>query len=550
MTDDASRPSPIFSAKPVRRFLALSLPYLATDRLHRQTLGKSWRSAPEKKKDASSRPGKKSACGHGPADDICAPLAVAAKVKNALRLVALNETAEKLGLIRGQALADARAMIPALAVTDEDVAADAALLNEIADWAERYTPLVALDGTDGLMLDITGCAHLFNGEETLVADLSRRLLAQGFFSRAAIADTPGAASAAARFTNVAVVPQGHGAAMLESLPLAALRIDRETVSALDRVGLKRIGQIVGAPRAPLAARFGMKLIRQLDRALGIDEEAINPRREAPTFISERRFAEPIAREEDVAATLSSLAATLGQSLETHGEGARRLEFTLFRVDGVVTRIAVGASRPLRAPKLILALFREKFVALGDNLDAGFGFDTARLSVTASAAVDPAQIDLTGDATAEADVDGLIDRIGARLGPDSVGRIVPRETHIPERAEIFVTDPMSQAREKKPRSPDTELTRPLRLFAHPELVEAIAEVPDGPPVHFRWRRALYRVARAEGPERIAAEWWRADGFTRDYFRVEDSTGHRFWLFREGLYGRELVTPRWYMHGVFA
>ena len=552
MTNDASLPSPMFSAKPARRFLALSLPYLSTDRLHRQTLGKSWRSAPRKKKDANSHPGKRSDGGHGPADDVRngAPLAIAAKVKNALRLVALNETAERLGLVRGQALADARAMIPALAVADEDAAADAALLDEIADWAERYTPLVARDNADGLMLDITGCAHLFKGEEAMVADLSRRLLAQGFFSRAAIADTPGAASAAARFTSRAVVPLGSAAEMLQPLPLAALRIDRETVSAMDRVGLKRVGQIVGVPRAPLAARFGIELIRKLDQALGVDEESINPRREAPTFIAERRFAEPIAREEDVAATLSSLATTLGQSLETHGEGARRLEFTLFRVDGVVTRIAVGASRPIRSPKLILALFREKFVALGDDLDAGFGFEMARLSVTASAAVDPAQIDLTGDATAEAGVDGLIDRIGARLGPDSVGKIVPRESHVPERAEILVTDPAYQTKDNKTRSPDTELTRPLRLFAHPELVEAIAEVPDGPPVHFRWRRALYRVARAEGPERIAAEWWRAEDLTRDYFRVEDSAGHRFWLYREGLYGRELATPRWYMHGVFA
>ena len=568
MTDDASLPSPKL---PVRRFLALSLPYLTTDRLHRQALGRSWRcpSVLSRAKNANSPPGNKSASGHGHADDVrhgipSQPFAVVAKVKNALRLVALDEVAEKLGLLRGQALADARAMIPTLAIVDEDTAADATLLEEIADWAERYTPLVALDGADGLMLDITGCAHLFGGEEALVGDLVQRLLGQGFLARATIADTPGAASAAARFTNATVVPQGQMTGMLEPLPLAALRIDRETVSAMDRVGLKRIGQIIGAPRAPLAARFGIELIRRLDQALGVDEESINPRREAPTFIAERRFAEPIAREEDVAATLSSLAATLGQSLETHGEGARRLEFTLFRVDGVVTRIAVGAGRPIRAPKLILALFREKFVALGDDLDAGFGFDVARLSVTASAAADPAQIDLTGDAIAEADVDGLIDRIAARLGLDSVGRIVPRASHIPERAEIFVAAAETTTRSERSRGPDREATRgedgrrpdretkdfPLRLFARPELVEAIAEVPDGPPVHFRWRRALYRVARAEGPERIAAEWWRSDGLTRDYFRVEDSAGHRFWLYREGLYGRELVTPRWYMHGVFA
>lgn len=565
MTDDVSLPSPILSAKPARRFLALSLPYLTTDRLHRQTLGRSWRCPPPPHgtKDANSRPGKRTADERGRGDNARnGPLVVVAKIKNAIRLVALDETAEKLGLIRGQALADARAMIPTLAVVDEDTAADATLLEEIADWTERCTPLVALDGADGLMLDITGCAHLFGGEEALVGDLVQRLLAQGFLARATIADTPGAASAAARFTNATVVPQGQMTGMLKPLPLAALRIDRETVSAMDRVGLKRVGQIIGAPRAPLAARFGIELIRRLDQALGTDEESINPRREAPTFIAERRFAEPIAREEDVAATLSSLAATLGQSLEIHGEGARRLEFTLFRVDGVVTRIAVGAGRPIRAPKLILALFREKFVALGDDLDAGFGFDMARLSVTVSAAADSAQIDLTGDAVAEADVDGLIDRIAARLGLDSVGKIVPRESNIPERAEIFVAVAETTTRSEQSRGPDREATRggrrpdrevrdfPLRLFTRPELVEAIAEVPDGPPVHFRWRRALYRVARAEGPERIAAEWWRSDGLTRDYFRVEDSAGHRFWLYREGLYGRELVTPRWYMHGVFA
>ena len=479
-----------------------------------------------------------------------APLAIVAKVKNAIRLVALDEVAERAGLVRGQALADARAMIPSLITADEDPIAVAALLDEIADWAERYTPLVAYDGAAGLMLDITGSAHLFGGEEALVGDLVARLTAQGFLARAAIADTPGGASAAARFAETHVVPRGGNAAMLAPLPMAALRIDPETVSALDRVGLKRIGQILGAPRAPLAARFGIGLMRKLDQALGTDEEAIDPRRETPAFIAERRFAEPIDREEDVATTLASLAATLAQSLETHGEGARRLEFALFRVDGVVVRITVGAGRPIRAPKLILALFREKFAALGDELDAGFGFDMARLSVTASASADPVQIDLTGEAAASADVDGLIDRIGARLGPESVSRIVPHESHIPERAESLV--PASEAGVVVGTASDAGglLTRPLRLFARPEPVEAIAEVPDGPPVHFRWRRALYRVTRAEGPERIAAEWWRNDGFTRDYFRIEDSAGHRFWLFRQGLYGRETVAPRWYLHGVFA
>ncbi len=566
------------------------------------------------------------------------PLAIVARVKSALRLVALDESAERLGLTRGMALADARAMIPALAVADDDPAADATLIAAIADWAERYTPLVALDADEnrpGLFLDITGCAHLFGGESTLIADLVARLRHQGFSARAAIADTPGAASALARYgpDSICLVAPGGATVALENLPLAALRLAPDTVAALDRVGLKRIGQIVGAPRAPLAARFGRGLTRRLDQALGSDEEAISPRRPAPALLAERRFAEPIGLEEDVAAALDSLAATLCQTMEARGLGARLIELALFRVDGAVSRVVVGTGRPLRDAKRIGALFREKFLSLGDTLDAGFGFDMVRLAVVEAAPLSATQIDLDGAGNAETDLDGLVDRIGARLGPNAVGRLAPRDSHIPERAEAFadygespdISPSLSlphkgrgislQGNESKPdgdpqltspfqgeeeaaaaaeqssdspivatarnaqwngrgfervaqqRTPPPErgrmggghgtfyepsepISRPLRLFARPEPVEAVAEVPDGPPARFRWRRTLYRVARAEGPERIAAEWWRDDDLTRDYFRVEDPVGHRFWLFREGLYGRETTAPRWYLHGVFA
>jgi len=475
-------------------------------------------------------------------------------VKSALRLAALDERARQLRLHPGQALADARAMIPALETAAEDCTADRVLLESLADWAERYTPLVALDADHGLILDITGTAHLFGGEEALVADLCTRLTAQGFFARAAIADTPGAASAAARFTELSVVPAGTAATMLAPLPLAALRLDRETVSAMDRVGLKRIGQIAALPRAPLAARFGTMLIRRLDQALGLEEESIAPRRPVAPLSAERRFAEPIAREDDVAQTLASLAATLAASLEARGLGARALELALFRVDGFVARTVVATSRPVRTPKLVLDLFREKFAGLGETFDAGFGFDVIRLAVNATAPQNPAQIDLAGDADSDAGLGQLIDRIGARLGPARVGRIVAENSHIPERAERFALAGDDAPKENfgplPSFDPDSAIDRPLRLFTRPEPVEAIAEVPDGPPVRFRWRRVLYRVARAEGPERIAAEWWRNDDLTRDYFRVEDISGHRFWLFREGLYGRESLAPRWYLHGVFA
>ncbi|HVZ14105.1 MAG TPA: DNA polymerase Y family protein [Bauldia sp.] len=473
------------------------------------------------------------------------PLAIVAKVKNALRLIALDERAEELGLAEDMSLADARAMIPALAVSDDDPAADAMLLEAIADWAERYTPLVGHDDR-GLLLDITGCAHLFGGEQALLADLHERLLAQGFRIYAAIADTLGAAWAASRYGDSAIMAPGDNAAALIPLPLAALRLDADTVSALHRVGLKRIGQIIDAPRAPLAARFGATLIRRLDQALGMDEEAIDPRRPPPSFIAERRFAEPIAREEDIAATLASLAATLSASLERHGEGARRLEYALFRVDGVVMRVTVGATRPIRAPKLILALFREKFAALGDDIDAGFGFDMARLSVTVSSAVDAVQEDLTGEIDATDGADALIDRIVARLGEESIAAIVTHATHIPERAAVITA---GADRSSTADALPSDRPRPLRLFAHPEPVVATAEVPDGPPVQFRWRRAIYHVARAEGPERIAAEWWDTVGLTRDYFRIEDDAGRRFWLYRDGLFS-ETAAPQWYVHGIFA
>lgn len=487
-----------------------------------------------------------------------APLAIVAKVKNALRLVAVDVVAERSGLAAGQTLADARAMIPTLDVADDDPTADAVLLAGIADWAERYTPLVALD-QDGLFLDLTGAAHLFGGENALADDMARRLATQGFAPSIAIADSPGAAWAAARFATSAggenipiVVPDGGAASMLAPLPLAALRLDRETVSALDRVGLKRIGQVIGTPRAPLAARFGHAFLRRLDQALGLEEEAISPRRPPPVLIAERRFAEPITREEDIAATLASLADTLGQTLETQGLGARRLELALFRVDGVVARIAVGMSKPVRAPKLIGTLFREKFAGLNEEIDAGFGFDMARLSVPEAAPQNPGQVDLTGEAVAEADLDGLIDRIGARLGPEHVTRIRVHDGHIPERAEALAVaaEHPAQPSEAIDGLFATPVTRPLRLFARPEPVEAVAEVPEGPPVTFRWRRALYRIARVEGPERIAAEWWREDALTRDYFRVEDANGHRFWIYREGFYGGAVRSPRWYLHGVFA
>ena len=449
-------------------------------------------------------------------------------------------------------------MHPASQAVEEDAAADAALLEKTADWCLRYTPLVACDAPDSLLLDISGCAHLYGGENALAADLGRRVAQAGFTYRIAIAGTMGAAWAAAHFGEPASYAGGEERTLLSPLPLAALRLPPETVAALARVGLKRIGDVVDLPRAPLTARFGTELLRQLDRALGREHEPLNPRLPVAPYVAEQRFAEPIAREQDVLGTVARLAGRLEFALERRGDGARRLELTLFRTDGEVRRLAAGCSRPLRDPKQIRALFVERLAALADQFDPGFGFDMARLSVLVAEPCPPEQIGLGGSEDT-AEMDRLVDRLSARLGSRRVRRLIARDSHIPEIAATAVSAQMTDIDNGWPafrqfRTQADLAPRPLRLLTQPEPIEALAEVPDGPPLRFRWRRALHEVIAAEGPERIEGAWWsERGGAARDYFRVEDKTGLRFWLFRSGLY-RDLTqgaaAPTWFLHGTFA
>lgn len=486
--------------------------------------------------------------------------------KNTQRIDALDEQAEALKLKRGMGIADARAMHPSLEVVEADHAAEERLLEALADWCDRYTPLVALDGRDGLHLDITGCAHLFGGERTMLDDLLKRMREQGFNARAAIASTAGAAWAAARFARGAILEAGAEAAFLRDLPLSALRLDAAACAGLESVGLRTVGAILEAPRAPLARRFGRLPLTRLDQALGHAEEALSPRLPVAALSVERALAEPVQRVEDIEELVFMLATTARASLEARGEGARLIELALFRVDGAVCRIGVGMSRPMRDPRLIQRLFRERLAAT--TIDAGFGFDLVRLNMRESARFESRQGDLAGDGRAadEEDLALFADRICARLGRAAISRPMLRESHLPERAVTLV--PFADATpgaggpaprkgpgglpDAAPGSPLDERERPIRLLRRPEPVEASAEVPDGPPFSFRWRRTLYRVARAEGPERIAPEWWHAsqDARTRDYFRVEDTAGRRFWLCREGLYDGTQAMPRWFMHGLFA
>ena len=527
-----------------QRILSLWLERLSTDRIAQQS--------PDKRSSA---------------------LVVFGKRGNLDLLVAASAAAEQRGITVGLALAQARAMHPALAAVPEDQAADARLLDAIADWCQRYTPLVAVDLPDGILLDVNGCAHLFGGEEKLRDDLLARVTDFGFSARAAIAGTIGAAAAAARCSDAMVTATGNERALLAPLPLTALRLPGETVAALARLGLKRIGDILDLPRAPLAARFGVDLLRRLDRALGREDEPLTPRLPIAPYLAEKSFREPIAREQDVLATVTRLAARLETILAARGKGARRLELVLFRTDGAVKRIAVSTSRPVRDPQAIRALFVERLAALGEEIDPGFGFELARLSVLIAESRPDEQIGL-GGGDERAELDRLVDRLSARLGRQRVSRLVAHDSHIPELAAAAVpAQAMTQTASgwdgfRRFCSQAGLSPRPLRLLVRPEpIADVFALVPDGPPLRFRWRRALHEVAAAEGPERIEGAWWREEAglahaderpgwplasTTRDYFRVEDKAGLRFWLFRAGLY-RDVERdglPRWFLHGMYA
>jgi len=601
-----------------------------------------------------------------PAD---APLVVVEPVKGALRLAGLNNAAARLGLKAGLALADARAMYPGIAIADADPDADRRMLIAIADWCDRYTPLVGLDPPDGLLLDITGCAHLFGGEEALRRDIVARLAGQGFQARAAVADTVGCAWAVARYAdddlvfgratssplphspsktgvNALSLGEGQGGGMrsrpeqahplptplpqagegahrvrgtlrvpsgqtrdaLLPLPLAALRLVPEIVDDLAQVGLKRIADVIDRPRAPLAARFGEDFVRRIDQAVGDADEPITPRLPVPPYVTERRFADPIALEADVLGTIENLARELVKLMERRGEGARLIEAALFRTDGKVHRIAAGTGAPLRDAARIRALFVERLAAIGDECDPGFGYDVVRLGALATDRCDPTQTGLAAPDHA-AELTHLIDRLGARFGLRRVTRLVPQDTHIPEYAVAAVAAashghlaarpslelqqaaphrPLPRLRERDregayttvrasspsphpspasgrgsraslpqqlyapPAQDSLAPIRPIRLFERPEPIEATAEVPDGPPVQFTWRRVRYVVAHAEGPERIAMDWWRDEqghALTRDYFRVESKDGTRLWLYRQGAFN-DHNPPSWFLHGGFA
>jgi protein ImuB len=508
------------------------------------------------------------------------------------RVAALNEAAETFGLSVGEPLADARAKTGFLQVRAVDSAADDAALRRLSLWATRYTPTASPydeeNGADGFFLDIEGASHLFGGEESLLADLAARLQRNfALPARLAIADTPGAAWAASRFHDIPcrILPSGQQAETLAPLPIEALRLSPETCATLRRLGFKSIGSLLDKPRAPFAARFSVELLRRLDQALGRRDEPLVPIAPPPVYHSLRYLLEPIVTQEAVVALASRLMGTLAHVLARDDAGARTLRLLLYRIDGEVKTLDIALTLPTRSVAHVARMIELKLDAAAATDDAGFGFETVGLAVIRAEPIPARQTELTsaaadGDKTEQCAA--LIDALRQRLGPASVRRFESVASHIPERAEVLAPltslstsarphesgDPVLDSRlrgnERKanrreasawPSSEQTtETPRPLLLLPHAEPAEVTALVPDGPPRRFCWRGLTYEVTGAEGPERIGAEWWRSPYReptpTRDYYLVEDLSGHRFWLFREGLYGRETAAARWFVHGLFA
>lgn len=500
-------------------------------------------------------------------------MVLAGKVGSALRLAAVDQQAARLGLKPGMTLADARSRLPHLRAEAVDPLADRRLLRRIASACERYSPLVALDGEDGLLLDITGCAHLFGGEAELRADACARLARAGFEARASIACAPGAARALARFSLHAVSPVDGEESLIRSLPTAALDLDRETATALVRAGLKTVGDLADQPSKALSARFGEDLARRLARVLGREDARIVPFRPPPDISAERRFPAPLLTIKALLAALASAISEVVGLLERRGAGGRRFEASIFRTDGAVRRVAVETSRPSRDVRAILRLYEERLERLADPLDPGFGFDALRLAVLREEIFDEPppelgeafsrQEDLRQDDVRQEDVQPahgaelsqLIDRLSVRFGRDRVLWLAIRDVHNPDRAALarpaLEGPPASTVGAAEGQDGEPPL-RPLRLFDPPQSIEAMAEVPDGPPLRFRWRRVLHQVIRAEGPERIEPDWWRGSGCrtVRDYYRLEDDKGRRFWVFRQGFHGEGSGPPSWFVHGLFA
>ena len=529
-----------------RRIMAVWLPRLAIERWHRLA-------------------------GDGFARD--ARVALTIEAAHGPVIAAATDAAAAAGARAGMRLTDARALDPGLQAVTADVDGDSALVERLARWASRWSPLVEIDGDDGLRLDVTGVAHLFGGEAGLLADVEARFAMLALTARAGIAPTAGAAWALARFGAARIAASAGLAPALAPLPVTALRLPAAVTQTLGRLGLKTIGDLAGVPRRRLARRFreADNPLDALDRMLGRRPEPLTATPADPPPRALLRLAEPVADPAAAGQALDRLVPGLVAQLEARRLGARRLVLSGYRVDGEVMVAAAGCALATRESRHLRRLLADKAAAL----DPGFGFDGFALEASWCEPLGAAQDGLIGGPPPALEVARLVDRLSVKLGAERVRRPQPRESHVPERASGWVAavlprdgkgdqakpgargaEPIGKPPPPRPSGlaplPVPGRISPQRLLDRPEAIAVIYATPEGLPRRFVWRRHVHDVARAEGPERIAPEWWRAPGSARlrDYYRVEDSAGRRYWIYREGIHGDGRGgDPVWYLHGLF-
>lgn len=457
-----------------------------------------------------------------------------------------NQTAKERGIAIGNRVVDAQAIHPDLHVENADLDGDQALMQRLVHWARRWCPWTVQDSTDGLFLDVTGAAHLFGGEARMLHDMIQRFAMQGLTAQVALAPTPWAAQALARYGVSRqicqdVVPD------LSALPVAALRITPDMERLLNRLGLKTIGALAGVPRAALMQRFSNVALDHnplvlMDRAFGTSPDPLSAPPDHLCIMARARLAEPVI---DPMPHLKGLVDDLCQQLADAEQGVRQLCLTIYRIDSECRTIHLTTAKASREGAHLLRLFDGKL----DNIDPGFGFDLLTLEATRIEPISRIQENLDGKRDTQTDIAGLVDRLSARLGRDKVTWSTWRESHIPERVEGRVPALLGAPTD----APELLHERPIRVLDPPEEIHVIYTVPEGPPSQFRWRGLIHKSTRHAGPERIAPEWWHDKPGTRlrDYYKVEVQDGRRFWLYREGvLNDRRGDNPRWFMHGFFA
>lgn len=461
-----------------------------------------------------------------------------------MRITAASTVARSLGVRTGMAAADARALIAGLQVIDAEPGQDRQLLTAIGHWCIRYTPTVCVDPADGLLLDVSGCAHLWGGEALYASEILHHLKKASYTARIAIAGTIGTAWALARYEkqSIVLVPSGEEKAALSPLPPPALRLDPFIVERLKKLGLYTIGRFIDMDSSVMRRRFGAELPERIGQALGQKEESLTALQPVVPYREKLHCLEPIVTRTGIEIALQRLLDRLCERLAKEGKGLRKAVFKARRIDGEVQQIEIGTHLPSRQPAHLFKLFELKI----DRIAPAAGIEEFVLEALDVENARSLQETLWHNNTLDdTRLAGLLDQLTGRFGQGIVHRYLPDEHHWPERSYKEATALTGLSEVRWPQG----LPRPVRLLRAPELIEVAAPVPDYPPMHFRYKGQLHTVKKADGPERIEREWWIDPGESRDYYVVEDETGGRFWLFRLGHYSANR-SHQWYLHGFFA